>query len=137
MKKEAEAHSEEDKNKKELAEARNTADALLYTAEKSLREVGDKITEEKKKETQEKIDTLKKTKDGADARAIKKETEELSRDLQEIGEVLYKAAQEKNQNNPQNAEEGEKDAKEKGENIKDADYEEMDKKDNENDKDKK
>ncbi|MDP1538581.1 MAG: molecular chaperone DnaK, partial [bacterium] len=64
MKKEAEVHAVEDQKKKELIEAKNLADNLFYTAEKALREAGDKISSDAKKEIEEKIEALKKVKDG-------------------------------------------------------------------------
>ena len=94
MKKDAEAHAEEDKKKKELVEVKNMADTLIFTTEKSLREAGDKITADEKKPVEEKIEALKKVKDGDDKEAIKKATEELSQVAQKIGEKLYKVAQE-------------------------------------------
>ena len=94
MKKDAEAHAEEDKKKKELIEVRNMADTLIYTTEKALRDAGDKITADEKKPIEEKIEALKKVKDGDDLEAIKKATEEMSLAAQKIGEKLYKAAAE-------------------------------------------
>ena len=93
MKKDAEAHAEEDKKKKEAVEAKNMAEALVHTTEKALEEAGDKISEDKKKPVQEKIEALKKMKDGDDIEAIKKASEELSTEAQKIGEELYKSAQ--------------------------------------------
>jgi molecular chaperone DnaK len=93
MKKDAEVHAEEDKKKKEAIEAKNMADTLVYTTEKALRDAGDKITADEKKPVEEKIEALKKVKDGDDSEAIKKATEELSQEAQKIGEKLYKAAQ--------------------------------------------
>ena len=92
MKKDAEAHAEEDKKKKELIEARNMADTLIYSTEKSMREAGDKVTADEKKPVEEAIENLKKVKDGDDLEAIKKATEEMSMAAQKIGEKLYKAA---------------------------------------------
>ena len=93
MKKDAEVHAEEDKKKKESIEAKNMADTLVYSTEKALRDAGDKITADEKKPVEEKIEALKKVKDGDDSEAIKKATEELSQEAQKIGEKLYKAAQ--------------------------------------------
>ncbi len=93
MKKDAELHAEEDKKKKELVEAKNIADTLIFTTEKSLREAGDKISADLKKPVEEKIEALKKVKDGDDTAAIKKATEELSVEAQKIGQELYRAAQ--------------------------------------------
>jgi len=90
MKKEAESHAGEDQKKKELAEARNLADTFIYTTEKAVREAGDKISKDVKKEIEEKIAELKKVKDGEDLEAIKKAQEELSAAAQKVGEALYK-----------------------------------------------
>lgn len=93
MKKDAEAHAEDDKKKRESAEVKNNANGLIYTAEKSLSDAGDKVSAEVKKPVQDKIDELKKVKDGDDAENIKKTTEELSKVLQSIGEAMRKSAQ--------------------------------------------
>ena len=92
MKQDADVHAEEDRKKKEVAEARNLAEQLIYTAEKSLKDAEGKITDEIKIGVQEKIDALKKIKDGTDANAIKKATEELSQEMQKIGEYMSKHA---------------------------------------------
>ncbi len=94
MKKDAEMHAEEDKKKKELIEARNMADSLSYTTEKSMKDAGDKLTADEKKPVEEAITELNKVKNGDDLEAIKKATETLSQAAQKIGEKLYKAAQE-------------------------------------------
>ena len=93
MKKDAEAHAEDVKKKRESAEVKNNANALIYTAEKSLSDAGDKVSAEVKKPVQDKIDELKKVKDGDDTETIKKTTEELSKVLQSIGEAMRKSAQ--------------------------------------------
>lgn len=97
MTKDAEQHAEEDKKKKDSVEKRNAAETLIYSTEKAVSEVGDKVSEDDKKAVQEKIDALKAVKDGDDMDAIQKATEELSKDAQKIGEALYKAEQEKAQ----------------------------------------
>ena len=94
MKKDAEAHAEEDKKKKELVEAKNQAESLIFTTEKALKEAGDKISADKKKPVEEKIEALKKVKDGTDVDAIKKANEELTTEAGKIGQELYQAAQE-------------------------------------------
>jgi molecular chaperone DnaK len=93
MKKDAEMHAEEDKNKKALIEARNMADTLSYTTEKAMKDAGDKITAEEKKPVEDAITELNKVKNGDDLDAIKKATETLSQAAQKIGEKLYKAAE--------------------------------------------
>jgi len=95
MKKEAELHAEEDRKKQELIEARNVADNLVYTTEKTLRDAGDKVSADVKKEITEKIEDLKKVKDGDKVDEIKSRTAELSQVSQKIGAELYKQTQEK------------------------------------------
>ncbi|MFH1451406.1 MAG: molecular chaperone DnaK [bacterium] len=94
MKKEAEIHAAEDQKRKELIEARNFADNLVYTAEKTLKDAGDKIPAEAKTQVQEKTEDLKKIKDSDSIDDIKTKTEELSQLIQKIGADLYKAAPE-------------------------------------------
>ena len=96
MKKEAEAHAEEDKKKAELVEARNVADTMIFTTEKALKDAGDKISADEKKPVEEKIKALKEVlkDEKAEVEKIKQATEELSKAAQTIGEKLYKAAQE-------------------------------------------
>jgi len=67
---------------------------MTYTAEKAMTDAGDKIGDDIKKPIQEKIDALKAVKDGEDIEKIKTATEELSKEMQKIGEVLNKQAQE-------------------------------------------
>ena len=90
MVKEAEAHSEEDKKRKEQAEARNIADTLCYTAEKSLKDAGDKVPEDIKKEIEEKVKDLRNVLQTAEVKELKQKTQDLSTSLQKIGEHLYK-----------------------------------------------
>ncbi|MAF24098.1 molecular chaperone DnaK [bacterium] len=89
MKKDAELHADEDKKKKDSIETKNLADTLVYSTEKALKDAGDKVKDEDKKPVQEKIDALKKIKDGDDVEAIKKATDELSQAAQKIGSALY------------------------------------------------
>ncbi len=93
MKKDAEIHAEEDKKKREAVEIKNHANSLVYTAEKSLSDAGDKVSSDIKKPIQDKVDELKKIKDSEDIELIKKTTEELSKILQTIGEAMQKNAQ--------------------------------------------
>jgi molecular chaperone DnaK len=95
MKKEAELHAAEDQRKRELAEVRNLADNLIYTTEKTLREAGDKLSQNTKKEIEEKLAELKKIKDSDKIEEIKEKTQQLSQEIQKIGAEMYKAAQEK------------------------------------------
>jgi len=92
MKQDAEAHAEEDKKKKELIEAKNMADSLIYTWEKTNRESGDKISEDLKKEIQGKVDELKKVKESDNIEEIKAKTNEASQVIQKAGAEIYKEA---------------------------------------------
>ena len=96
MKAEAEAHEADDKKKKDLIEARNMADSLIYQSEKTLKDLGDKVTPEEKGTVNTKIDELKKAKDGDDAEAIQKAIEALSTAMQPIGVRLYQQANAQN-----------------------------------------
>ena len=91
MKKDAELHAEEDRKKKEAVEVRNGADSLIHIAERALADAGDKITEEIKKGVNEKIESVRKAKDGTDLEALKKISDELSREMSKIGEHMAKA----------------------------------------------
>ncbi len=112
MKKEAEIHGEEDKKKRESIEIKNAADTLIYTTEKTLKEMGDKISEDIKKEIEQKVEALKKAKEADNIDDIKTETQQLSQTIQKIGaEVYKKAAEEKKEESKKKetpkAEEGE------------------------------
>jgi molecular chaperone DnaK len=93
MQADAEAHAEEDKKKKELVDVKNTAEMVLYTAEKALKDNGDKVPAELKTSVEGKISALKGVKDGTDEAGIKKATEELSGEMSKIGEAMAKAGQ--------------------------------------------
>ncbi len=90
--KEAEAHSEEDKKKKELAEVRNEADGLLYTTERSLSEFGDKIDQKDKSNVEAAIKNLKSAMEGTDVGAIKSATTELTKVSHKLAEAMYSQA---------------------------------------------
>ncbi len=92
MKKEAETHATEDAQKKELVDAKNMAEQMLFTAEKSLKDYGDKATPETKSLVESKIAELKTAKEGTDMAAIKTATTALSDSLTKIGEEMAKAS---------------------------------------------
>jgi len=98
MKKEAQLHAEEDRKKQELAEARNAADALIYTCEKTLKEMGDKVNPEDKKKVEEKIASLKEAQKSDNIEEIKRRTGELSQVIQQIGAQFYQ--RQNQQSNP-------------------------------------
>lgn len=89
MKQDAEVHAEEDKQKKELIEARNMAETLIYSTEKAITEAGDKISADIKKEIADKMEEVKKIKDTGDTVKIKQLTQELSTAAQKIGQAMY------------------------------------------------
>ena len=87
--KEAEAHAEEDRKNKENIEIRNNADSLVYNTEKTLKDLGDKVSAEEKAKVQVEIDNVKKALEGTDADAIKAATEKLTQEFYAISEKLY------------------------------------------------
>ena len=95
MKKEAEEHAEEDKKDQEMIEIKNQAEAIIYTAEKTLRESNDKIKEEDKKEIEDKIKELKEILEKGEKDEITTKIEELSQSLSKVGEALNKEQQDK------------------------------------------
>ena len=92
MKKDAETHAEEDKKRQALIETKNLAEQMVYTAEKSLKDYGEKVDEAVKTAVQEKITALNEVKDGEDEAAIKTASEALSTEMQKIGEAMQAAA---------------------------------------------
>jgi len=133
MKKDAQIHESEDIKKKETIEARNFAEQVIYTAEKALKDAEGKISEDIKNGVQNKMDELKKVKDGADTQAIKTATEELSKEMQKIGEAMTKAESQQPQGGEQTQTENKK------ENVREAEFKEKkneDKKDGSNSNDK-
>jgi len=89
MKQEAKQHEAEDVKKKELIEVRNLAEQTYYTAEKALKDAGDKVPADTKKTVEAKMENLKKVKDGDDKDVIKKAAEALSAEMQKIGQAAY------------------------------------------------
>ena len=90
MTKDAQAHSEEDKKKKELIEARNHLDNLIYSVEKSLQELAEKISEDDKKKVEEAVAKAKETLSTSDVAALKRAEEELTAASHKIAEEMYK-----------------------------------------------
>jgi molecular chaperone DnaK len=88
----AEVHTEEDKKKKELVEARNQADTLIYTTEKTLRDMGDKVDQATKTDIEAHIQKLKEAMEGTDAQAMKTRTDELMRASHKLAEAMYAQA---------------------------------------------
>ncbi len=133
MIKEAEEHAAEDRSRRELAELRNQADALIHTTENNLREHGDKVPESDKSAIEADIQALKEVADSEDAKAIGEKLAALSRSSMKLGEAIYKASQEETDREAATAEAGDSDegstekADEKDEGpVVDADFEEVD-----------
>ena len=128
MKKDADMHAGEDKKRRELAEAKNQSDNLIYTTENSLKDIGDKIDEGEKKKINTALDKVKEAIKGEDAEAIKKASEELTQVSHKLAEAIYQqaAAQREKEKKgeaakeePRKEEEGKK---EKKEDVVDAEY---------------
>ncbi len=132
MKVDAEAHAADDTKKKEAIEIKNTAEQMAYTAEKTLKEHTDKIPEEVKTRVQGKIDALKAVSagggDGADSAAIKKGIEELSTEMQKIGEAVASAGGGSSSGGQKTGDRGQgaEDKKQDTGDVRDADYKEED-----------
>lgn len=119
--KEAEKFAEEDRRRREEAELRNEADSLIYTSEKALNELKDKISSENKEKVENSIKELKKALEGKDVARIKQKMEELRKTMQEVGTVIYQQAQAQRQ--AQETPPGEKkEEKKEKEKVVDADY---------------
>lgn len=122
--KEAEQYANEDKAKEEEINTRNNADAAVYNAEKTLKDLGDKVTDTEKAPVEDAIKDLKEKLEGSDTEAIKKATEKLSEALYPIAEKLY--ADQANQQNAGANAQGASDAGKQDDNVVDADYEVVD-----------
>jgi molecular chaperone DnaK len=92
LRKDAEAHAEEDRQAREAAEARNNADNLAYQSEKQLRDLGDKLSADQKQAVEDAIKNVREKLNGNDVEAIKQATEELQNRFQSISAELYKQA---------------------------------------------
>jgi len=116
MKADATSHEEEDKKKKELIDAKNLAENLVYTSEKALKDAGDKVPDKDKKEIETKISELKEAAKGDDIEKIKTATEALSQTIQKIGQAMYqKPADSQPTTEDSKAEKNEKESEEKKE----------------------
>ena len=123
MVKDAEAHAEEDKKKKELVEARNHGEALVHSTEKSLTDYGDKVSEADKSAIEAAVADLKSVMEGEDVEAIQAKTQALSQAAMKLGEAMYQASQAGAEGMEGAAAEG---GPEKNEDVVDADFEEVD-----------
>lgn len=119
---EAEAHAEEDKKKKEAIEVKNNADSVIYASESALKDVDGKVSDDDKKKVEDAIEDLKSVKDTDDLDAIKSKTEALQNAFQSVSEELYKQAQAQAQAQAGGAEAGAA----QDDDVVDADYEVVD-----------
>ncbi len=127
MQDDAKAHEEEDKKRKEGIEAKNNAEALIYQAEKTVKELGDKADAAKVKEVNDAIATLKESLKGDDTAKIKADAETLTKPLHELTEKLYQQAQQAQAQQQAGAQQGpQAGAKKADDNVVDADYKVVD-----------
>jgi molecular chaperone DnaK len=121
MVKDAEANAESDKKRRGLVEARNQAEALLHSSEKSLKDYGDKVTEEDRKAIEDAITELRTATEGEDSDEIQAKSQKLAEASMKLGQAMYEASQ---------AEAAEADARadaaKSGDDVVDADFEEID-----------
>jgi molecular chaperone DnaK len=125
MVQDAESHASEDKQKRELIEARNQADGLAYTTEKSLTEHGEKLDSATKQQIQEALDALKKAIEGDDPEEIKQKSETLAQASHKLAEMMYAQAQ--NDGNTEGGDTGSA-ADAAGDDVVDAEFEDVDEK---------
>ena len=124
--KEAEVHAEEDKKKQEEIEVRNNADSMIYTAEKTLEDLKDKVSDDEKSKIENLVKELRELITGEDIAAIKDKTEELTKIVQELGAKIYQEAQAAQQAQQGAADQGgnkEQDDESNNDDTIDADYE--------------
>ena len=121
MIKEAESNAEEDKQKREMVEAKNQGEALIHSSEKALKDAEEKLTEEEKSSVDEAIKSLKDVIEGDDLASIQEKSAALSQEAMKIGEKLYQQEQENNQQ----SEAGDTSDDLSGDDVVDADYEEV------------
>lgn len=127
MQDDAKAHEAEDKKRKEAITAKNNAEALIYQAEKTIKELGDKADAGKVKEVNDAIAKLKETLKGDDTEKIKADAEALTKPLHELTEKLYQQAQQAQQAQNAGAQQGQAaGAKKDKDNVVDADYKVVD-----------
>ena len=125
--KDAELHAEEDKKKKELVEARNNADSLIYSTEKTTKELGDKVDAATKTQIESATGNLKKAMEGDDAAEIKRLSEELTQASHKLAEAMYQQASQSEGQQPggESAGPGQPESSTPDEDVVDADFEEV------------
>ncbi|MEP0409261.1 MAG: Hsp70 family protein, partial [Roseibium sp.] len=93
MIKDAESHADDDKKRKELVEARNQGEALVHSTEKSVKDHGDKVSEEDKAAIETALEDLKTALEGEDLEGIQAKTQALAEASMKLGEAIYQASQ--------------------------------------------
>ncbi len=129
MVKDAESHAEEDKKRREMVEARNNADSLVHATEKSMTEHANVLLAADKEAIETAIAELKTALEGEDAGEVKARTEALNQVSMKLGEAIYKASQEAETEAPSGESAGDGNGAADGENVVDADFEEVDEQD--------
>jgi molecular chaperone DnaK len=124
MQKDAELHAEEDKKRKELVEAKNQADSLIYATEKSLKDLGDKVDSATKENVEKEIENLKQTVKNDDVEAIKRGIESLTQASHKLAEIMYSQAGQQPGGGPGAGAAGPDEGK-KDDDVVDADFEEV------------
>ncbi len=126
MQKDAEAHADEDRKRKELVETKNQADSMIYATEKSMKDLGDKVDSETKNKVQVEIDSLKKLLESDDVEAIKKGLESLTQASHKLAEMMYaQATKDKAGEGAQGGAGQASGAKKDDDDVVDADFEEV------------
>ena len=123
--KDAELHAEDDKKKRELVDARNHADALIYSTEKSIKDLGDKVDAETKSKVEATIEPLKKAMEGDDAEEIKRLSEELTQSSHKLAEAMYQQASKTDDQQQAGAGQEQAGQSAPDEDVVDADFEEV------------
>ena len=126
MQQDAKAHEEEDKKHKEIIEERNKGEALIYQAQKTIKDLGDKADAEKVKEINEAITRLQETLKGEDAEKMKADAEALTKPLYEMTSKMYEAAQQQGASEAGAAQQDSQQKKKSDDNVVDADYKVVD-----------
>ena len=125
MVKEAEANAEEDKKKREVIDTKNQADTMVHSAEKNLKEFGDKVSDQEKAAIENDIKSLKGSIESDDIEKIKKGLEALTQSSMKLGEAMYKAQQQENPQPQGDTGQQGPDSAKKDEKVVDAEFEEV------------
>ncbi len=126
--KEAEMHADDDRKKKDLVEARNQADSLIYSTEKSIKDLGDKVDEATKKQAEEAIEPLRKAMEGEDLEEIRRLSEALTQASHKLAETMYQQASQEGAGGPEGGPQGDPQQGAAGgqdDDVVDADFEEV------------